>query len=106
MIDTHLHLGTKKKEVSLVFPLFFIYSTSFFVFFGAEFKGFFWGLRTGFFVLIGLFLFRVLPDRNWELIEFLYLGLIRVFDSRAQQEMSCLSSDWSCGLDNFCLSQI
>ncbi|KAJ6371614.1 hypothetical protein OIU77_002013 [Salix suchowensis] len=28
------------------------------------------------------------------------------FDSRAQQEMSCLSSDWSCGLDNLFLSQI
>uniref|UniRef100_A0A6N2M1Q2 Uncharacterized protein n=1 Tax=Salix viminalis TaxID=40686 RepID=A0A6N2M1Q2_SALVM len=27
------------------------------------------------------------------------------FDSRAQQEMSCLSSDWSCGLDNLFLSQ-
>ncbi|KAJ6683680.1 hypothetical protein OIU85_007377 [Salix viminalis] len=28
------------------------------------------------------------------------------FDSRAQQEMSCLSSDWSCGLDNLFLSQM
>ena len=33
LIDTHLHLDTKKKRVSLIFSLLFIYSTSFFSFF-------------------------------------------------------------------------